>query len=97
MSVKKFISETFSWDSIAKILFWAIAEILDMFIRGEELSIKDKKAVQLVYCIGVIFGKTWVKETDTELDDEGLANILAKCEDTAEEGDFELPIIPEIE
>lgn len=95
-SIKNFIKDTFSWDAIAKILFWALAEVIDLLVKGEELSSKDKKAVQLTYAFGKIFGETWVNETDTELDNDALVNILGKCEDTAIEGNFQLPSVPDI-
>ena len=96
MNITKFVAKTFNWESIAKVLFWALAEILDMFIAGEELTAKEKKAVQLTYAFGKIFGETWIEETDNTLDDEMLDNILEKCLDTAQEGNFQLPTVPEI-
>lgn len=96
MNLQKFLAKTFGWESIAKILFWALAELIDLLVIGEEMTKKEKKSVQLAWAFGKIFGETWVDETDTLLDNEALENILTKCEDTATEGKFKLPECPEV-
>ena len=95
--LKRFISDSFSWESILKVLLWAIAEVLDQLVDGSKLSTKEKKSVQLTYTFAATLGKEWAEDTkDTEIDDEFIEQLMKKCEDTGQEGGFEMPTIPEV-
>jgi len=82
-----------SLDWIVKLLLQLLAELIDGFISGESLSRDQKKAVRLTYYLARDWGEDAVKDTETDLDDEGLKILESACVDTANEGGFALPVI----
>lgn len=93
----RFFKESFPWEAILKQVFWLLAEIVDMVIKGEDLEFRQKKLVRTFYYIGKEWGEMWVRDTDNDLDDDSLEKLLGKAVDTADEGSFELPAIPDLE
>jgi len=96
MKVKFFgISMDIEW-----LIMWlikALGSLIDHFVPGEALDIKQKKAVRTADYLGKEWGLFLAKNTETEIDDTGVEMILDQTKDAAEEGGFELPIVPDLE
>ena len=83
----------FNLDWLIKMLIQLLAQIIDQLVPGEKLTRNQKKAVRLTSYLGQDWGKDAVEDTETDLDDEGLATAMAQCQDIANEGGFALPIV----
>jgi len=93
LKIKVFgIGVSLEW--LIKLLMQLLGQVLDQLVPGEKLSKDQKKAVRTLYYLGDEWGDDFVATTPTDLDNEGLEKIKATCEDTAEEGHFELPVAP---
>jgi len=82
---------TLQVDWLVKMLMQLLVQVLDKIVAGENLSDDQKRGVRTYYFLGNEWGKKAVADTDNELDDEVLASTLELCEDTAQEGGFDLP------
>ncbi len=83
-----------SLDWLIKLLMQLLGQVLDQLVPGDKLSKDQKKAVRTLYYLGDEWGDDFVAITPTDLDNEALEKIKATCEDTADEGQFELPAAP---
>ena len=83
-------------DWVIKLLIQALEQVIDKLIPGETLSRDQKKVVRTAYYLGKDWGQDAVEDTETDLDDAALGMLLNKCEDTAQEGSFNLPVVPEL-
>lgn len=88
-----FIPLDLTW--VITIVIDALKNIVDGFLAGADLSNDQKKIVRTLYYLGKEWGVDVVENTETPYDDEALDKTLELCEDTADEGGFELPTIPE--
>ena len=95
LKVKVFgISMDISW--IVQILIKALKSLVDGFIKGDELSDDQKRATRTLFYLGQEWGKPYVESTETDIDDTSLNEILVLAADTAQEGGFALPVVPEL-
>lgn len=83
-----------SLDWLIKLLMQLLGQVLDQLVPGDKLSKDQKKAVRTLYYLGDEWGDDFVAITPTDLDNEALEKIKVTCEDTADEGQFELPSAP---
>ena len=74
------------------ILIKAAKEVIDLFVKGEELNDEMRGVVRMGYAAAVEFRDNIVKDPDNTLTDEAIDEFKALCEDTAEEGGFSLVI-----
>ena len=81
------------WLDIAiPILIDAAAELLDELVKGEELTPVQVSAVRTAYFAAKENYVHIVDDPDNSYSDELLDAFIEKCEDTAKEGEFELPV-----
>lgn len=80
---------------VIQIVIDALKNILDGFVKGENLSTDQKKVTRTLYYLGEEWGRDLVDDTETPYDNKALENTMQLCEDTAEEGKFLLPTVPD--
>lgn len=78
------------------LLIKGLALVIDKFVKGESLSVDQKRATRTLNYLAVEWGKPAVESTETDIDDKGLESILSLTADTAQEGGFELVEVPEL-
>ena len=78
-------------------LISALGSLIDHFVAGEALSLKEKKIVRTVDYLGKEWGKYVADNTETEIDDAAIKEILEQAQDAADEGGFELVELPGLE
>jgi hypothetical protein len=67
-----------------------IFKLADEAIDGTSLNDDQRSGVKLCYVALDEFGQKYAGRTDTKVDDQLVAKAMAWCEDTAQEGGFEL-------
>lgn len=80
-------------DLLFPFLMKAAEKVIDTAIDGQHLNMDQQGAVQMGYAAAVTFGDRYVKRTENTMDDQALATFKKLCEDTAEEGNFPLPVL----
>ena len=95
MKVKVFgISMNIDW--IVQILIKALKSLVDGFVKGEEMSLDQKRATRTLDYLATEWGEPYAESTETDIDDQALEEIHALAADTAQEGEFELVHVPEL-
>jgi len=89
-----FVPLDLTW--LIQIVINALANIVDGFVKGQELTIIQKMIVRTLYFLADEWGEWVAKDTETPYDDEAVQQILKLCEDTAQEGEFPLPDVQEL-
>lgn len=88
-----FIPLNLTW--VITILIDALKAIVDGFVKGTELGRDQKKIVRTLYYLCEEWARDVVEDTETPYDDEALNKAVELCIDTAAEGVFQLPIVPD--
>ena len=78
---------------LSPIIIRAAKSAIDAAVKGENLSEDQVKGIQSGYCMGKIWLRDVVADTDNTYDDDGLKLFFESCEDVAKEGEFVLPTI----
>ncbi len=78
---------------LTPILIRGAKAAIDSAVKGEELSEDQVKGIQSGYVMAKIWLRDVVADTDNTYDDAGLEVFFTSCEDTAKEGDFDLPYV----
>ena len=84
-------------EPMINILITAAKQIAGMFLKGEELTVFQRKLVVAAYFLGLLFYKETVDSTETAYDNMALDQALLLLLETAKEGGFELVQPPVIE
>jgi len=80
---------------LVPLLIEAAKAAIDKFIAGEKLNEYEVKAVQTAYAAGKVWLVDVVNDSVNTYDNAALDAFFASCEDTAAEGGFTLPQIPD--
>lgn len=81
-----------SWiEKMAPVIIKGAEKLIDGLVSGEAIGTDAVKGIKAGYALANIYLQEIVANTETQLDDEGLAAFLKLCEDTADEGGFSLP------
>lgn len=88
-----FIPVKLTW--LVSILIDALTAVVDGFVKGEKLSADQKRLTRTLYYLGEEWARPVVDDTETPQDNEVLDGAMDLCKDTAEEGGFLLPTVPE--
>ncbi|KKN73959.1 hypothetical protein LCGC14_0395240 [marine sediment metagenome] len=84
---------TTSLSLLAPVFIRGAKSAIDARVKGEELSEDQVKGIQSGYALAKVWLRDVVEDTDNNYDDRGLELFFETCEDTAEEGGFQLPTI----
>jgi hypothetical protein len=78
---------------LIKMLIQLLSQVIDAIVPGERLTHNQKKVVRLAFYLGKDWGQDAVDDTETDLDNEALEQMMTACEETAREGGFALPVV----
>lgn len=78
---------------LIKMLIQLLSQIIDKLVPGERLTRNQKKVVRLAWYLGKDWGQDAVNDTETDLDNEALDQMMIACEEAAREGEFSLPVV----
>jgi len=78
--------------NLLPIFLRAAKEVIDLFVKGEELNDEMRGLIRMGYAAAIEFKDNIVKDPDNTWTDEAIEEFKALCEDTAEEGGFSLVI-----
>jgi len=84
-------------EPMINILISAAKQVADLFLKGEELTVFQKKLVVLAFFAGKLFYKETVDSTETAYDNKAMDEALDLFLDTGKEGEFELVYPPDFE
>lgn len=84
-------------EPLINILISAAKQVADLYLKGEELKVFQKKLVVAAYFLGNLFYADTVGSTETAYDNRAMDEALELFEDTASEGNFELVNPPEFD